>query len=119
MSAGQARVFVAPLRNLPTRASEWIAITPDIGGAPAWSPDGSVLYFRSKRDGFHYIWAQRLTAGKTPAGDPVPIQHFHSAAFGLQLLKASEFSLTVGKDRLVWNAAKVNGTLWSTQIERE
>ena len=96
---------------------EWIRIE-DNAGEPAWSPDGAVLYFRSKRDGYHCIWAQRLGPGKKPQGEAIPIQHFHSAAFGLYLLKGAEFNLTVAKDRLILNVGKDSSNVWMTRLEQ-
>ena len=49
------------------------------GEAPSWSPDASLLYFWSDRDGSPCLWAQRLDpATKRPTGAPLSIQHFHS-----------------------------------------
>ena len=117
--AAQARIFVAPLRSAAVPESNWIRIDPESGGEPAWSPDGNVLYYRSKRDGYHCIWAHKLGPGKQPRGEPIPIQHFHAASFGLYLMKASEFNLTVGKDRLIMNIAKDSGNLWTTRLENK
>jgi hypothetical protein len=78
-----------------------------------WSPDGNVLYYRSKRDGHHCIWAQRLGPGKKPLGEPMAIQHLHAAAFGLYLMKPTDFSLAVGQDRLILNLGKATGNLWT------
>jgi eukaryotic-like serine/threonine-protein kinase len=111
--SGQARIFIAPLQGPAIRESEWIPIGADLGGEPAWSPDGNVLYYRSKRDGYHCIWAHRLGPGKKPLGEPIPVQHLHTAASGLFLMKATEFNLAVAQDRLVLNLAKATGALWT------
>jgi len=118
LSSGRARIFIAPLRIPAAREAEWIPIHTDFSGQPAWSPDGSVLYFRSKRDGYHCIWAQKLGAGKKPLGEPIAIQHLHSVAFGAYLMKATEFNLSVGKDRLILNVAKDTANLWTARIEK-
>jgi eukaryotic-like serine/threonine-protein kinase len=115
--SAQACLFVAPLRDRPTPEAEWVSMGPDSGGEPAWSPDGNVLYYRSKRDGFHCIWAQKLGPGKRPSGEPVSIQHLHSAGFGLYLMNATDFNLTVGNDRLVFNVVKAGNTLWTARLE--
>jgi len=117
MTSGQARLYIAPLRSPAVHEPEWIRIE-DNAGEPAWSPDGAVLYFRSKRDGYHCIWAQRLGPGKKPQGEAIPIQHFHSAAFGLYLLKGAEFNLTVARDRLILNVGKDSSNVWMTRPEQ-
>jgi Tol biopolymer transport system component len=115
----QSRIFVAPLRTSVVREPEWIPIGPDFGGQAAWSPNGNVLYYRSKRDGYHCIWAHKLGPGKKPLGEPIPVQHLHSAAFGLYLMGATDFNLTVGKDRLILNVAKDIGNLWTIRLDKE
>ena len=118
LSGGQARIYVAPVRRPAARETEWIQISGDFAGEPSWSPNGEVLYFRSKRDGYHCIWAQKLERGKKPAGEPISIQHFHSVGLGLYLVKATDFNLSVGKTRLVLNVAKDSGSLWSTRLDQ-
>ncbi len=118
LTSGQARLYIAPLRSAAVHEPDWIPVGQENAGEPAWSPDGNVLYFRSKRDGYHCIWARRLGPGKKPQGEPIPIQHFHAAAFGLYLLKATEFNITLAKDRLVLNASKEHSNLWMTRPEQ-
>ena len=121
-SAGVAgaytRVLVAPFQSGVTALAEWIEVSPE-GGDVAWSPDGNVLYFRSKRDGTHCIWAQKLGPAKKPAGEPIAILHLHSASFGLAFLKSTEVSLAVSKDRLTMNLARVKGDLWSMALPQK
>ncbi|MEO7649477.1 MAG: hypothetical protein ABIZ80_03350, partial [Bryobacteraceae bacterium] len=116
MPSGETQVFVAPLGNTPAPESQWIPINTDPGGSPAWSLDGNTIYYRSARDGFHCIWAQRLSAARQPVGEPVPVQHFHAASFGIYLLKMSEFRIAVSRDRLILNVARHTGNLWTTQL---
>src|SRR5262249_60986212 len=91
-----------------------MAITRDGGGFSGWSPDGGVIYFRSDRDGFQCIWSQKLDSVKRPAGSPVAVQHFHSIAFGTYMVSASDYHLSVAKDRLALNLAKGTADLWVT-----
>jgi eukaryotic-like serine/threonine-protein kinase len=77
------KMFIAPLRpGAPAPEHEWIPITD--GSAldcfASWSPDGSVLYWISERDGFRCIVAQRLhSVTKRPVGTMFYIAHLHSA----------------------------------------
>jgi Tol biopolymer transport system component len=114
---GQAQLFVAPVGPGKAGESNWIPIAKDHGTTGTWSPDGNVLYYRSSRDGFHCIWAQRLSPGKAPVGEPVAIQHFHSASFGVYLLKTAEFRIAVSGERMVLNVGKHNGNLWTADLE--
>jgi len=116
-TGAETRVFVAPVRGSATPEREWIVVSPE-GGDPAWSPDGNVLYFRSRRDANLCIWAQKLGPGKTPAGEPAAILHLHSAALGIGFLKPTEFSIAVTKDRLTLNLGRTSGTLWTMMLPR-
>ncbi len=110
-TGARARLFIAPLRSSPPPEREWILVSADGAGDPAWSPDGSVVYFRSKRDGYHCFWAQKLGPGKAPVGQPTPILHLHSAALGIIFLKSTEIGIAVAKDRLTLNLGKTTGSL--------
>jgi len=110
-TAVRKRIFVAPWRGAPVSEREWTQVSPENSGDPAWSPDGNVLYFQSKRDGFLCVWAQRLGPGKKPSGEPIAIQHLHAAAMGIGFLSANEFSIAVVKDRLILTLGRSAGNL--------
>jgi Tol biopolymer transport system component len=116
-SGAGAKVFIAPLRSSPPPEREWIAVSPDTGGDPAWSPDGNVLYFRSKRDGFYCIWAQRLGSGKAPIGEPIGVLHLHSS-LGLTFLRSTDLGIAVTRDRLTLNLGRMTGNLWTMDLPR-
>jgi len=116
-TGAQARVFIAPWRGSPATQHDWILVSPE-GGDPSWSPDGNVLYFRSRRDANLCVWAQKLGLGKKPAGEPVGILHLHSAAFGMAYLKSTELGLAVAKDRLTLNLGRTTGDLWTMVLPR-
>src|SRR5713101_1900379 len=80
-SAAQSRLFIAAIRDgKAVSETEWIAIG-DRGGwsnKPRWSPDGRLIYFVSRRDGYYCLWAQRVALGKEqPAEGPFNVAHFH------------------------------------------
>ena len=106
------------VRAAPPPEREWIRISPD-GGDLNWSPDGSVLYFRSRRDGNHCIWAQRLGPNKQPSGDPEGILHLHAAALGVNFLRSSEFGIALTKDRLILNLGMAASQIWSVTLPKE
>jgi Tol biopolymer transport system component len=78
-SSGDA-VIVAPLARQPAPREAWIEIVaPETDARPAgWSPDGSLLYFVSARDGTRCLWARRVNRmNGMPEGDSFVVQHFH------------------------------------------
>src|ERR1700736_181852 len=99
------RIFIAPLsEGVITEEPQWTAVndgsTYDI--VPEWSPDGSLMYFLSDRDGFRCLWAQRLEPfAKKPVGAAFPVQHFHSAHLSPRYVKPSQRAISVARDKIV------------------
>src|SRR5262249_51630002 len=88
---------------------------------PCWSPNGSVLYFTSERDGFRCFWGQRLdAAGKHPAGEPFALRHFHSARQSLRGLATTGYliGLSSGGGRMVFSFPEVTGNIWLQERAR-
>jgi Tol biopolymer transport system component len=113
-----AQVFVLSLKSaLPVPRERWIAIT---GGQnedlePAWSPEGSVLYYLSDRDGFRCIWAQRLDpATRQPSGEAFEAAPFHTARTSLKRLPGTTgfTGLSVIPGRLVFALGELTGNIW-------
>jgi hypothetical protein len=117
-TGARARVFIAPMRGSPPLEREWIPVSVD-GGDPSWSPDGNVLYYRSKRDGNHCVWAQKLGPNKSPAGEPIGILHLHTAALGINFLRSTELGIAVTKDRLTLNLGMTSGSIWTVTLPRD
>jgi Tol biopolymer transport system component len=113
---GRSALFVAAFRGFePVQEQDWIAVTDgesyDLG--PSWSPDGTVVYFISERDGFRCLWAQRLDAQtKHPAGVPFAMQHFHAATRSMVHLTTNWLGLSVAADKLVFNVGDITGNIW-------
>jgi Tol biopolymer transport system component len=116
-SLGRAEVFVAHYHGAAIHESEWIPITHGGGSLSAWSPSGELLYFQSKRDGFHCVWAQSLSSAKHPVGEPAAILHLHTVAFGMYMIKPADFRMSVTPDALILNLAKENANIWITGKE--
>jgi len=122
ISQTQRQIFVAPLsgwRAAPV--SSWVPITsghtPDRNAA--WSPDGSLLYFLSERDGFRCIWAQRLDAAtKHPHGEPFAVQHFHQARLAFDSQDFVALHLSIGPDSLIFTNRERTGNIWLATLER-
>ncbi len=107
-------VAVVPLaRGAAAPRQQWIRMTEP--GAwvdkPRWSPNGSVLYYVSNRDGFVCIWARFLDpATRKPLGDPKPVIHFHSGRSSLGSVYGLD--LAVAEDKLVFNVGESSGNIW-------
>ncbi len=76
-------IMIAPV---PTNGSAprdtWIElVTPERDARPVgWSPDGTLLYFVSERDGTRCLYAQRIDRSRgAAAGRPMSVQHFHGS----------------------------------------
>ena len=111
-----AQVIVARVQaSGVAREKDWIVVSKD-GDAPNWSPDASLLYFWSDRDGSPCLWAQRLDpATKRPTGVPLSIQHFHSKGLSWRNLYLGAPDIAVARDKVVFNLGEHTGNIWLTQ----
>jgi Tol biopolymer transport system component len=111
-------IFIAPVRNgVASGESEWIQMTDGSGieATPWSSPDGSILFFLSKRDGFQCIWAQHLDrATKRPNGTSFDVAHFHGAR---HKLREPGFGPGAAANKLVFTMKDSTGNIWITKIQ--
>jgi eukaryotic-like serine/threonine-protein kinase len=75
-------IVIATVSDRPAASSQWTKVVPDEADVRpcGWSPDGTLLYFVSSRDGTRCLYAVRIdrkTGG--PQGDPIAVRHFHGA----------------------------------------
>jgi eukaryotic-like serine/threonine-protein kinase len=101
---GQSTIMIAPLGNeLPLPSTAWIELAaPEEDTRPAgWSPDASLVYLVSARDGTRCLYAQRVdqATGK-PIGEPFVVRHFHSGQVsfmtGLNVLSTGPTNAVAG-----------------------
>jgi len=118
------RIFVARLQGDTLGGeSDWIPITggTDIDIAPAWSPDGNLLYFISERDGFRCIWAQRLHPdSRISVGPPFAVQHFHTGARALLTnFRANplQIGLSTSERGIVYSLEELRGNIWTMELQ--
>jgi hypothetical protein len=108
-----------PVRDEPVPPEEWIQVVGGAGfvDAPRWSPNGRLLYHLSDRDDFLCIWAYALDPmTRQPVGEPIPIAHAHDTQQKLLTSMRSMWSLAVGADRLVYNAARSSGNVYTAML---
>ena len=113
-----AQIFIAPAdATRPLPQAQWTAVTTgsneDI--EPAWSPNGSLLYFLSDRDGFRCIWARALDpATKAPRGEAFNVQHFHTARRSLRRIVGNGGfpGLHTVPGRLIFSFGELTGNIW-------
>ena len=116
-ASASVRCQVQPSAVAPE--SEWIVISRD-ADAPGWSPDASLLYFWSDRDGSPCLWAQRLDpATKHPTGEPLSIRHFHSRGLSWKNLYLGAPDVAVAPDKIVFNLGEHTGNIWMTHLPGE
>lgn len=117
IGGGQRQIVIAPFRRQEAiQQSEQIRITDGAtwDALPRWSPDGSLLYFLSDRDGFRCVWTQRLDpATKRPVGSPEVLRHFHDPRLSLaSIANPNEIGMPVAEDKLVLSLAWITGNVW-------
>jgi Tol biopolymer transport system component len=114
----QSQVRIAAVRDSgPAAESDWITIGDGHwNDKPRWSPDGSLLYFVSDRDGYLCIWAQELDpATKRAKGEPRAVYHAHGSRRSLaNISSVSMLEISVARDRLVFNMTELAGSVWAT-----
>jgi serine/threonine protein kinase len=111
----RARVFIARIETgVVAPENDWIEVSGD-GDAPGWSPQATILYFWSERDGSPCLWAQRLdSATRRPIGTPLAMQHFHSRGLSWKNLYLGPPGLAVTRGRIVFNLGEHVGNIWMT-----
>jgi serine/threonine protein kinase len=112
-----ARVLIAEVRGAVVAGEkDWIVVSED-GDAPTWSPQATLLYFWSDRDGSPCLWAQRLDpATKRPTGGPLSIQHFHNRGLSWRNLYLGTPGIAVARNRIVFNLGEHSGNVWMMDL---
>ena len=117
---GRSRVWIAPYgeRSSP-EAHEWVGVTSGEhwDDKPRWSPDGTLMYFTSLRDGFHCLWAQRLRPDtKEPTGPPFSVKHFHDPRLSMTNTGVLALDVAIARDQIFMNLGELSGNIWITSL---
>jgi Tol biopolymer transport system component len=104
-------IFVAPLQGEnPPPESAWTRIADGPNDESWWSPDGSLIYFLSRRDGYRCLWSQRLNpTTKRPLEAPQLVQDFHKR---LRVVGGLSFGSAAGTDSLYCGLRETTGRIW-------
>ena len=110
-------LLLMPVRDSLVDEKEMIQIgrvLPGLGYIwPTFSPDGAAIYYVSNSDGHDCVYAQRLSASRQPAGDPVAVAHLHEAnALG------HPHGMAVGADKIVLLMNQGSSNIWMMQPRR-
>jgi len=120
---GHAGLYVAPVREAPVPENERIVLEESDTARvddPAWSPDGTLLYYLSERDGFLCVWARRFDpAAFRFVGESFPALHAHTMRHSMILGgRVINWGLSVTRDRLYLMMAEVTGNVWTAKLPR-
>jgi len=113
---GTIAVVVVPFTpGVTIDRSRWIRLTlPEtITSAPAWSPDGRIVYYVGNGDGHFCVWGQTIdqVTGQ-PSGAPFAVWHFHDARRTSARIPLPLRGLAVSRDRIVLNVVESSGSAW-------
>jgi Tol biopolymer transport system component len=116
---GRVAMCIAPLegRSAPATEEDWIVFSEQDRylGSPAWSPDGTHLYYLSESGGPCSIRVQKLDPGtKRPVGEGKTVYSPSRAHINLNMPKGNG-TLAVGRDRLaVWGGGSTGNIYMAT-----
>jgi Tol biopolymer transport system component len=112
-------IYAVPVRDSAATERDFIPLVegPWWFGSPRWSTDGSRLYYLSNQDGYTCIWMRRVDpASGRPIGEATPVFHAHRTD-RLMYGPRSAWSIAVTPDRLIFNAAEIQGNIWQAKLE--
>jgi serine/threonine protein kinase len=114
----RGKVYVAPFQGTThISRTTWVPVTSQEGeyGPAGWSPDGRVIYYSSKEDGYNCLYAQRIDLSQKQAlGKPIAIYHAHG-----QLSLPDGYPLSVARDKLVFQITDGRSNIWLAELPPE
>ena len=118
LSSRRGKIYVAPFQGAThISRTTWVPVTNEEGeyGSPGWSPDGRVIYYSSKEDGYRCVYAQRIDLSRKRAlGKPIAIYHAHGQP---SLPDGLRFS--VARDKLVIQIMDGRANIWLAELPPE
>ena len=118
------KVMVAPFRpGEVAPVSQWIDMSAesDSDFLPAWSPDGSLVYFISERDDSRSVWARRFDPGNRKPSGPAfvvfPMREARRSLLRNFRISPDRIGLEVHHDRLVLCMDDSTSNIWLAQYK--
>ncbi len=112
---------VYAVRSSPGSAlapQSWVPLVTDHGCHPNWSPDGSLLYHFSSRDGAFCPWVQQVDPEtKAPIGPPRAVLHLHNPRLRASTGAAATNDLQAGY--LYLTATEATGNIWMLESGKQ
>ncbi len=111
---GRVAMCIAALAESPAPERDWILLFEEEHylGSPAWSPDGSHLYYLSERDGSCCVWVQKLDPmSKKPEGKTEAVYRTNQFRFNMNFPRGNG-TLAVGKDKLALWVGEATGNIY-------
>jgi Tol biopolymer transport system component len=118
------QLFLAAFRGLdPISESDWIPLTdPSVSSyEPAWSSDGSAVYFLSDRSGSRDLWMQPLQASKKPLGSARLVRSFpnpHLTPLTYHGRHPRYVGLSISAHDAVLTLSELTSSIWLAQLSR-
>jgi Tol biopolymer transport system component/DNA-binding winged helix-turn-helix (wHTH) protein len=110
-SPNRRQVYAVPVSPEPLDPSAWVPIVTDHGCHPNWSPDGSLVFHFSFRDGAFCPWVQRVDpATRRPIGAPRPVLHLHDLR--LRAATGALATMDVQAGYLYFTATTATSSIW-------
>ena len=121
LAGNRHQIQITPVTDyVPAGPEKWIALTDGKfwDDKPVLSPDGSMLYFTSDRDGHECIWVQKLNPiAKHPVGQPSAVRHFHSNRQNLSDFPMIYMDLALGKDFIITSLLDRRTDIWMIDLK--
>jgi Tol biopolymer transport system component len=119
LPAGVRRFYLAPYTGDLVPEQEWTLLFEGSSyeRQPLWTPDGSLIYFLSERDGFRCVWTQRVDMKtRRPIGEPLAAQHMHQTRHSLiPFSDTASIGLSLGGGHLFYASFGVQANIWLAQ----
>jgi Tol biopolymer transport system component len=99
---------------VPAGGGTWNKLTETKGWAdkPRWSPDGKMIYFVARRDGFFSLWGIKFDEVKgTTSGEPILVSAFEKTSLMIPQSIPS-VALSITQNKLLLTLKESSGGIW-------